>query len=120
MIAIPVVFTVMFTYLLGGALAGSTCRYLQFVLPGTLVMAVLLSMYAGVGLATDRARGITAAPVPAGLAPGPGHRRPARRPPSALMAGHPAVGQLAWVPLASAALVAAFAPMTAYLYGRQR
>jgi len=59
-IAIPVVFTLMFTYLFGGALAGSPHRYLQFILPGTLVMAVLLvSMYAGTGLATDRAKGIT-------------------------------------------------------------
>jgi len=59
-IAIPVIFTLMFTYLFGGALASSPHRYLQFILPGTLVMAVLLvTMYAGTGLATDRARGIT-------------------------------------------------------------
>jgi ABC-2 type transport system permease protein len=59
-IAIPVVFTLMFTYLFGGAMAGSPHRYLQYILPGTLVMAVLLvTMYAGTGLATDRARGIT-------------------------------------------------------------
>jgi ABC-2 type transport system permease protein len=59
-IAIPVVFTLMFTYLFGGALAGSPHRYLQFILPGTLVMAVLLvTMYAGTGLAADRAKGIT-------------------------------------------------------------
>jgi ABC-2 type transport system permease protein len=59
-IAIPVVFTLMFTYLFGGALAGSPHRYLQFILPGTLVMAVLLvTMYAGTGLATDRVKGIT-------------------------------------------------------------
>jgi ABC-2 type transport system permease protein len=59
-IAIPVIFTLMFTYLFGGALAGSPHRYLQFILPGTLVMAVLLvTMYAGTGLATDRAKGIT-------------------------------------------------------------
>jgi ABC-2 type transport system permease protein len=58
-IAIPVVFTLMFTYLFGGALADSTHRYLQFILPGTLVMAVLLvSMYAGVGLNADMSRGI--------------------------------------------------------------
>ena len=58
-IAIPVVFTLMFTYLFGGALAGSTHRYLQFILPGTLVMAVLLvSMYAGVGLNTDISNGL--------------------------------------------------------------
>src|SRR5262249_28019037 len=59
-IAIPVVFTLMFTYLFGGALAGSPHRYLQFILPGTLVMAVLLvTMYAGTGLAADRAKGVT-------------------------------------------------------------
>ena len=59
-IAIPVVFTLMFTYLFGGALAGSPHRYLQFILPGTLVMAVLLvTMYAGSGLAADRDRGIS-------------------------------------------------------------
>ncbi len=59
-IAIPVVFTLMFTYLFGGALAGSPVRYLPFLLPGTLVMAVLLvSMYAGISLNTDVAKGIT-------------------------------------------------------------
>ena len=59
-IAIPVVFTLMFTYLFGGALAGSPGRYLAFILPGTLVMAVLLvTMYAGVGLSTDIAKGIS-------------------------------------------------------------
>jgi len=59
-IAIPVVFTLMFTYLFGGALAGSPHRYLRFILPGTLVMAVLLvSMYAGIGLNTDRSKGIS-------------------------------------------------------------
>ena len=59
-IAIPVVFTLMFTYLFGGALAGSPGRYLPFLLPGTLVMAVLLvSMYAGIGLNTDVGKGIT-------------------------------------------------------------
>jgi len=223
-IAIPVVFTLMFTYLFGGALAGSPHRYLQFILPGTLVMAVLLvTMYSGTGLAADRARGITdrfralpiwrLAPVtgallgdlaryllaaclvtglglaigfrPAGGAPGtlagigllvlfalalswawtalglllrtpqavmsvgtvvlfpltlasnvfvaphtmPGwlqafvrlnpvtHLVTAER---ALLAGQPAGTQLAWVLLASAGLVAVFAPVTAWLYGRQR
>ena len=38
--AFPIMFTLMFTYLFGGALAGSTERYLQFLLPGILVMAV--------------------------------------------------------------------------------
>jgi ABC-2 type transport system permease protein len=223
-IAIPVVFTLMFTYLFGGALAGSPHRYLQYILPGTLVMTVLLvTMYAGTGLAADRARGITdrfrslpvwrLAPVtgallgdlaryllaaglvialglaigfrPAGGAPGtlagmgllvvfalalswawttlglllrtpqavmsagtivlfpltlasnvfvaphtmPGwlqafvavnpvtHLVTAER---ALLAGAPAGGPTAWVLLASTALVAVFAPVTAWLYGRQR
>jgi ABC-2 type transport system permease protein len=223
-IAIPIVFTVMFTYLFGGALAGSTHRYLQFILPGTLVMAVLLvSMYAGIGLSTDRSMGILErfrslpiwrlAPVtgallgdiaryllaaalvivlgvaigfrPPGGAPGvlagigllvvfalslswawtslglllrtpqavmstgtviqfpltlasnifvapqtmPGwlqafaranpvsHLVTAER---ALLAGHPAAGQIGWVLLASAVLVTMFAPATAWLYGRRR
>ena len=36
-IAIPVLFTLLFTYLFGGALGGSPSRYLSFLLPGTLV-----------------------------------------------------------------------------------
>jgi ABC-2 type transport system permease protein len=223
-IAIPVVFTVMFTYLFGGALDGSPHRYLRFILPGTLVMAVLLvSMYAGVSLSTDRSNGISErfrslpiwrlAPVtgallgdivryllaaalvaglgvtmgfrPEGGAPGmlaaiglllvfalalswawttlgllmrtpqavmstgtvvlfpltlasnvfvvpqtmPGwlrafvtvnpvsHLVTAER---GLIGGHPAAGQIAWVVLAAAVLVALFAPATAYLYARQR
>ena len=36
------------------------------------------------------------------------------------MAGIPAGGQIAWVLLASTALAAVFAPLTAWLYGRQR
>jgi ABC-2 type transport system permease protein len=59
-IAIPIVFTLTFTYLFGGALAGSTTRYLQFLLPGTLVIAVLLvTMYAGVGVSADRSKGLS-------------------------------------------------------------
>ena len=222
-IAIPVVFTLMFTYLFGGALAGSPGRYLPFLLPGTLVMAVLLvSMYAGIGLNTDVTKGITSrfrslpvwrlAPVagavlgdlaryliaaglvtvlglimgyrPPGGAPGtaagiglllvfalclswawtalglvlrtpqavmstgtvvlfpltlasnvfvatrtmPGwlqafvgvnpvsHLVTAER---GLLAGHPAAGQISWVLLAAAALLAVFAPLTGYLYARR-
>jgi len=59
-IAIPVIFTLMFTYLFGGALAGSTTRYLQFILPGTVVMAVVVvTMYAGVGLNADVTKGVS-------------------------------------------------------------
>ncbi|MGH3473005.1 MAG: ABC transporter permease, partial [Nocardioidaceae bacterium] len=58
-IGIPIIFTLLFTYLFGGALSGSTHRYLQFLLPGSLVMAVLMvSMYAGVGLNTDLTKGL--------------------------------------------------------------
>ena len=58
-IAVPIIFTLLFTYLFGGALAGSTHRYLQYLLPGTLVMAVLLAtMYTGVNLNTDLAKGV--------------------------------------------------------------
>jgi ABC-2 type transport system permease protein len=41
-VGIPIIFTLMFTYLFGGALAGSTSDYLQFLLPGSLVMTVLM------------------------------------------------------------------------------
>lgn len=58
-IAIPLLFTVLFTYLFGGALAGSTGTYLDYVLPGTLVMSVLLvTVYAGQILNTDISRGV--------------------------------------------------------------
>lgn len=59
-IAIPVIFTLMFTFLFGGALAGSTTRYLQFILPGTVAMAVVVvTMYAGVGLNADVTKGVS-------------------------------------------------------------
>jgi ABC-2 type transport system permease protein len=58
-IGIPVLFTLLFTYLFGGALAGSTSHYLQDLLPGTLVMTLLLvSVYTGVGLNTDITKGL--------------------------------------------------------------
>src|SRR5690606_3462131 len=38
--AFPIMFTVLFTYLFGGALAGSPREYLQSLLPGILVMTV--------------------------------------------------------------------------------
>jgi ABC-2 type transport system permease protein len=58
-IAVPIIFTLLFTYLFGGALAGSPHRYLQTLLPGTLVMAVLLAtMYTGVNLNADHAAGV--------------------------------------------------------------
>ena len=58
-IMIPLLFTLMFTYLFGGALAGSPSAYLRDLLPGTLVLSVLLvSVYTGVGLNADVATGV--------------------------------------------------------------
>jgi ABC-2 type transport system permease protein len=55
----PVLFTLMFTYLFGGAIAGSTGDYLQFILPGILVMSVLFTtVYSGVTLNTDMTKGV--------------------------------------------------------------
>jgi daunorubicin/doxorubicin transport system permease protein len=57
-IGIPIVFTLMFTYLFGGALSGSTSEYLHYLLPGTLVLAVVLvTIYTGVTLNTDLSSG---------------------------------------------------------------
>jgi daunorubicin/doxorubicin transport system permease protein len=57
-IGIPILFTLMFTYLFGGALAGSTRGYLQFLLPGSLALAVLfLTVYSGVTLNRDLSTG---------------------------------------------------------------
>lgn len=55
----PVLFTLMFTYMYGGAIAGSTGEYLQFILPGTLMMSVLFTtVYSGVALNTDLTKGV--------------------------------------------------------------
>jgi ABC-2 type transport system permease protein len=57
-IGIPILFTLMFTYLFGGALAGSTHDYLQFLMPGTLTLAVVfVTVYSGVTLNRDLATG---------------------------------------------------------------
>lgn len=55
----PVLFTLLFTYMYGGAISGSTDDYLQFLLPGTLVMSVLFTtVYSGVALNTDMTKGV--------------------------------------------------------------
>jgi ABC-2 type transport system permease protein len=57
-IGIPVMFTLLFTYLFGGALAGSTSDYLHFLLPGTLALAVVfVTVYSGVTLNRDLSTG---------------------------------------------------------------
>ena len=55
----PVMFVLMFTYLFGGALAGSTQEYIQFLLPGILVQTVIMiSMYTGHTLNREVQRGV--------------------------------------------------------------
>ena len=55
----PVMFLLMFTYLFGGAIEGSTGEYLDYVLPGILVMSVLFTtVYSGVALNTDLTKGV--------------------------------------------------------------
>jgi len=55
----PVLFLLMFTYLFGGAVAGSTEEYLQYLLPGVLVQSVLFTaVYSGVSLNTDVTKGV--------------------------------------------------------------
>jgi ABC-2 type transport system permease protein len=55
----PVMFVLMFTYIFGGAIAGSTGEYLDYILPGILVMSVLFTtVYSGVALNTDLTKGV--------------------------------------------------------------
>lgn len=57
--AFPIMFLLMFTYLFGGAIAGSTSEYLQFLLPGILAMTVVtITMYTGLELNNDITKGI--------------------------------------------------------------
>jgi ABC-2 type transport system permease protein len=55
----PVMFVLLFTYLFGGAIAGSTGEYLDYILPGILVMSVLFTtVYSGIALNTDLTKGV--------------------------------------------------------------
>jgi ABC-2 type transport system permease protein len=55
----PVMFVLLFTYIFGGAIAGSTGEYLDYILPGILVMSVLFTtVYSGVALNTDLTKGV--------------------------------------------------------------
>jgi len=56
--AFPIMFVLLYTYLFGGALAGSPRAYLQQLLPGVLVMTVSwITMYTGQALNTDISKG---------------------------------------------------------------
>jgi ABC-2 type transport system permease protein len=55
----PIMFTLLFTFVFGGALAGSAREYLQFFLPGILVQTVCFNaVYSGMGLSTDLGKGL--------------------------------------------------------------
>ncbi|MDN2565477.1 ABC transporter permease [Aquibium sp. A9E412] len=55
----PLMFTLLFTFVFGGALAGSTDNYLQYFLPGILVQTVVFNaVYSGMGLSTDLGKGL--------------------------------------------------------------
>src|SRR5215207_8399025 len=55
----PIMFTLLFTYIFGGALAGSPGEYIQYLLPGVLVQTVVfITVYTGVGLNTDIQKGL--------------------------------------------------------------
>jgi len=55
----PIMFTLLFTFVFGGALAGTPGDYLQFFLPGILVQMVMFNaVYSGMGLSTDFQKGL--------------------------------------------------------------
>ena len=55
----PIMFLVLFVYVFGGAIAGSSAAYLQFALPGILVQAVsFLPFTTALALNTDFQRGV--------------------------------------------------------------
>ena len=57
--AFPIMFVLLYTYLFGGALAGSPREYLQSLLPGILVMTVSwITMYTGQALNYDISKGV--------------------------------------------------------------
>jgi ABC-2 type transport system permease protein len=55
----PIMFTLLFTYIFGGALAGSPREYIQYLLPGVLVQTIVfITVYTGMGLNTDITKGL--------------------------------------------------------------
>lgn len=55
----PIIFTVMFTYIFGGAIAGDVGRYLPIIIPGILAQTVIgTSIVTGVQLREDMEKGV--------------------------------------------------------------
>jgi ABC-2 type transport system permease protein len=55
----PVMFVLMFTYLFGGAIEGSTGEYRDYLMPGVLAMTVIFTtVYSGIAINTDMTKGV--------------------------------------------------------------
>ena len=55
----PIMFTLLFTYIFGGALAGTPREYIQYLAPGIVVQTVIfITVYTGVGLNGDIKKGL--------------------------------------------------------------
>src|SRR5690242_7577246 len=55
----PIMYMLLFTYVFGGAISGNVHKYLQFELPGILVMSVVFStLGTGMALSQDIATGV--------------------------------------------------------------
>jgi ABC-2 type transport system permease protein len=55
----PIIFTLMFTYIFGGAIAGNVHNYLPTIIPGILAMTVLTtSLVTGVQIREDMDKGV--------------------------------------------------------------
>jgi oleandomycin transport system permease protein len=55
----PIIMTVLFVFIFGGAISGSTGAYVQFALPGIIVQTIMFtSLTIGVNLNTDIEKGI--------------------------------------------------------------
>ncbi len=55
----PILFTLMFTYIFGGAISGNVLSYLPIIIPGILVQTVIgASMATGVQLREDMEKGV--------------------------------------------------------------
>jgi len=59
-VILPVVFLVLFVYLFGGAVAGSTQEYLQYLFPGILVLTTVLTgqIATGLSIVQDMKKGV--------------------------------------------------------------
>jgi ABC-2 type transport system permease protein len=55
----PIMFTLLFTWIFGGALAGTPREYIQYLLPGIVVQTIVfITVYTGVGLNADIRKGL--------------------------------------------------------------